>query len=169
MTQSNTRHAVCPECHTHQLTLPDGRLVEHDAAVRLYKADAHGGLPDGVGARALDDCAWPAQVCYGHLADSHGATIVHRCPGSEDWPNRAAGNGTAYGTTSQFASCPAATGEGRCRDYPDHAHRCQLNRDHLTPGAVEHSCTCGAVWHSVMGTVKNTVDGLVALVNRELS
>jgi hypothetical protein len=131
MTNPNVRHAVCPECHTHQPTLPDGRLTEHQSKPQAGEE-------------------------------------AGRCPGSEDWPNRAADTDTAYSTTSQFASCPAATGEARpqCPDFPDGAHRCSLSRDHArASNHLEHSCTCGAVWFSHMGTVNDLVD----LMNRKPS
>lgn len=117
MTDPAARHAVCPECHTHQATLPDGRLAEHPL-------------------------------------DKDGAI---RCPGSEDWPNRAAGR-TGYDVTSAFASCPACTGPSRCAHFPDGSHRCQHARDHydtdpLPADRRTHLCTCGAQWTSLMGSL----------------
>jgi hypothetical protein len=67
---------------------------------------------------------------------------------------------------SQFESCPAATGEADCTDFPDGAHRCGHNRGHIQASRrVEHSCTCGAIWFSQMGTL----DELVDLMNRRPS
>jgi hypothetical protein len=112
-------HAVCPECHTHQQTLPDGRIAEHFAV-----NDVEAG---------------------------------RRCPGSEDWPNRAAGT-SRYDITSQFASCPAATGPSQCTHFPDGAHRCEGARDHYTTDIRRadertHRCTCGEEWTALMGSI----------------
>jgi hypothetical protein len=41
-----------------------------------------------------------------------------------------------------FASCPAATGEAACADFPDRAHRCSLARGHED----KHVCTDGSAW-----------------------
>ena len=56
---------------------------------------------------------------------------------------------TRYGKLSAFASCPAATGEGRprCSHFPDGAHRCGKERRH-TVDKVGHLCTCGYGWIS---------------------
>lgn len=54
-----------------------------------------------------------------------------------------------YAKTSAFASCPAATGVARpvCPHFPDGAHRCGKQRDHVRD-AVGHLCTCGYGWMS---------------------
>lgn len=46
---------------------------------------------------------------------------------------------------SQFESCPGATGEAGCTDFPDRAHRCKNARRHDGP----HDCTCGQQWAHV--------------------
>lgn len=63
-----------------------------------------------------------------------------------------------YDVTSNFASCPAATGESRCTHFPDGAHRCSGDRTHMqadTRPTSErtHRCTCGVEWTSLVGTV----------------
>lgn len=121
--------AVCPECHTHQATLPDGRLVMH-------------------------------------YAGEHEA-VAAQCPGSEDWPNRALGD-SRYDVTSNFASCPAATGEARppCSDFPDGSHRCGEVRGHVSPNVADHAhaCTCGHRWTSLDGSMAD----LYALIERSI-
>lgn len=53
-----------------------------------------------------------------------------------------------------FASCPAATGEMGCTDFPDGAHRCAEDREHVrTNVATDHRCTCSAVWADVVRPV----------------
>lgn len=126
--------AVCPECHTHQATLPDGRLVEHKVGCKY--AQTHG---------------------QGPLAKCPDCARSERCPGSEDWPNRALGN-SRYDVTSNFASCPASTGESQCTDFPDRAHRCGEARDHYQTDTRSgdkrtHKCTCGEQWTALMGSV----------------
>lgn len=54
-----------------------------------------------------------------------------------------------YGATSTFASCPAATGETDCPQFPDGAHRCRDQRGHIqADGTIDavHTCTCGFDW-----------------------
>lgn len=54
-----------------------------------------------------------------------------------------------YGKTSAFASCPAATGEHTCPQFPDGAHRCRDERGHIqADGTIDavHTCTCGWEW-----------------------
>jgi hypothetical protein len=127
MTDPDVRHVVCPECHTHQVALADGRLADHEQKV---------------GTTPLGD-------------------LVHRCPGSGDWPNRARKQAGLRDATNMFASCPAATGEARCTGFPDGAHRCSLERGHPTPQRVEHVCTCGTMWFSQTGTVDQLVELLM--------
>jgi hypothetical protein len=63
---------------------------------------------------------------------------------------------SSYSPTSNFASCPAATGEVRlgtgCPTYPDTAHRCAEKRSGPNPttaiGHTVHTCTCGYAWIS---------------------
>lgn len=69
----------------------------------------------------------------------------------------------AYAKGSQFESCPAATGEAKCPQFPDGAHRCGLNRKHLADDprpAVQktHRCTCEQQWCSLMGSVDALID-----------
>jgi hypothetical protein len=60
-----------------------------------------------------------------------------------------------------FASCPAATGEASCPQFPDGAHRCGSDRGHVrdetmtTAERIAHRCTCGNVWTSLSGTLAN--------------
>lgn len=54
-----------------------------------------------------------------------------------------------YGPTSNFASCPAATGEATCTHFPDGAHRCRDARGHIqADGTLDavHTCTCRFAW-----------------------
>jgi len=55
----------------------------------------------------------------------------------------------AYGKLSSFRSCPAATGTGRppCPHFPDGAHRCGEERDHVRV-STGHACTCRYGWIS---------------------
>jgi hypothetical protein len=70
------------------------------------------------------------------------------CPGHGDAPMRPE-DVQRYQPTSQFRSCPAATGEqsllaGKrpCTAFPDHAHRCHHERG---PHRV-HTCSDGYEW-----------------------
>jgi len=70
--------------------------------------------------------------------------------------------GRPYAEGSQFESCPAATGQALCPHFPDGAHRCGQNRNHLETDGLDplnqtHRCTCGAQWCSLSGSVDELI------------
>jgi hypothetical protein len=68
--------------------------------------------------------------------------------------------------TNTFASCPAATGEAECPDFPDGAHRCGKPRSHVRGdgGSIVHGCTCGTLWISALTKTDPVSDETIAAI-----
>jgi hypothetical protein len=68
----------------------------------------------------------------------------------------------AYAPGSNFESCPAATGQSTCPHFPDGAHRCGQDRNHISEAGLDvihhtHRCTCSAQWCSLSGSVDDLI------------
>lgn len=104
-------------------------------------------------------------TCHTHAATEDGQFLSHPAADGSGSACTNTGKGMAellpgqFSPTSMFASCPAATGESRCTDFPDRSHRCGEQRGHIRTeqnkpaGERTHLCTCGYRWTSLSGSV----------------
>lgn len=83
MTDPNTRHVVCPECHTHQLMMPDGRVSGHtkDGEPCPGSEDWPNRATDAAGQRSATNsfASCPAATGEAHPGCTHFPDGAHRC------------------------------------------------------------------------------------------
>lgn len=116
-------------------------------------------------------------VCNSHVATVDGTFTAH--PSADGSGSNCTGTGQSfldlaqtgsrnYSNGSAFQSCPAATGIPEyiikgCAHFPDGAHRCAGDREHMFSGDEArpfrtHACTCGFAWSTLQGSVGSLLE-----------